>query len=259
MPIDIRKGLRQFAPRFIEARDAGLNEADTVMRLCKFFEQVLGYNGITDISREANFKNKYVDVCLKIDGTVRLLVEAKAGNVKLRDRHIEQAQGYASQNNFRWVLLSNGVEWNLYHLTFDQGIEYERAFAVSLADNGGVEAAAEKIAVLHKKSIQKGELEEFWEKATALGPASIGASLFRESVMMLLRREIRKDAGLLIDPEDLAKSLHSMLSQEARELIGPVKIRRRRKTTPAKAAPGQAAETAPRLSAEVPATAKSPG
>lgn len=258
MPVDIRKGLRQFAPRFIEAREVGLNEADTVMRLCKFFEQVLGYDGITDISREANFKNKYVDVCLKIEGTVRLLVEAKAGNVKLRDRHIEQAQGYASQNNFRWVLLSNGVEWNLYHLTFDQGIEYERAFAVSLADNGGIEAAAEKIAVLHKKSIQRGELEEFWEKATALGPASIGASLFRESVMMLLRREIRKDAGLLIDPEDLAKSLHSMLSQEARELIGPVRIRRRRKAASNKVMSKQPAEAMAQQIPKEPVDAKPP-
>ena len=229
MPVDIRKPLKKFMPRLLAAREQTLNEADTVMRLCKFFEEVLGYDGIEDISREANFKNKFVDVCLKIDGHVRLLVEAKAANVQLRDRHIEQAQGYASQNNYRWVILTNGVDWQLYHLTFDEGIEYERAFSVSLEAPEGFDASAEKLAFLHKTSVKKGELESFWEKTAALSPESLGKALFKESVIMLLRREIRRDVGLLIDPEDLGRSLHEMLSQQARELIGPMKIRRKRR------------------------------
>ena len=84
MALDIRRPLRRFSRHFIEAREAGLNEADTVLRLCKFFEDVLGYDGLTDISREAEFKNKFVDVCLKIDGRTRLLVEAKGADVYAR-------------------------------------------------------------------------------------------------------------------------------------------------------------------------------
>jgi len=230
MPPDIRKDLKRFAPVFLEARDNGLNEADTVLRLCKFFESVLGYDGIVDISREAHLKNKFVDVCLKVDGRVRLLVEAKAGGVTLRDRHIEQAQRYASENNFRWVILTNGVDWNLYHLTFEEGIEYERAFMVSLASPVEMEEATLKLAFLHSKSVRKGDLDSFWEKTTALGPASMGKALFRDSTLRFLRREIRKEAGVLIDPEDLARSLHAMFTPEAREEIGPVKIRKSRST-----------------------------
>jgi hypothetical protein len=92
MSIDIRKPLKRFIPHFLQARKDGLNEADTVLRLCRFFEEVLGYDGLQDISREAQLKNKYVDICLKIDGRVRLLVEVKAADQQLRDRHIEQAQ-----------------------------------------------------------------------------------------------------------------------------------------------------------------------
>jgi len=229
--VDIRKSLTRFLPHLLQARDAGLNEADTVLRLCKFFEEVLGYDGLEDISREAQLKHKYVDICLKVDGRVRLLVEAKAADQKLRDRHIEQAQGYAAQNNYRWVLLTNGVDWHLYHLTFEQGIEYERAFAVSLGNEEGLEEAAQRLALLHKQSLQKDELDQFWEKAAALEPVSIAKALFSQSVLMLIRREIRRDTGLLIDPEDLAKSLHGMFSTEARELIGPVRIRRRRRAS----------------------------
>jgi hypothetical protein len=63
MPPDIRKTLKRFAPKFLDARAAELNEADTVLRLCKFFEDVLGYDAIEDISREAHMKNK-------VDGTI---------------------------------------------------------------------------------------------------------------------------------------------------------------------------------------------
>jgi hypothetical protein len=244
MAIDIRKSLKKFAPHFTAARDGGMNEADTVLRLCRFFEDVLGYDGLEDISREAQMKNKFVDVCLKIDDRVRLLVEAKAAGVQLRDRHIEQAQAYASQNNYRWVLLTNGIEWHLYHLTFEEGIEYERAFVVSLATDEALDEAATKLALLHKLSVRKGLLDEFWEKATALGPTSICKALFSESVLMLLRREIRRDTGLLIDPEDLAKSLHAMLSTETREQIGPLRVRRRRRPTPKPADQAAPAPTA---------------
>jgi hypothetical protein len=234
MTVDIRKPLKKFIPLMEEARDDGLNEADTVLRLCRFFEEVLGYDGLRDISREAELKGKYVDVCVKIDGRVRLLVEAKAGNVRLRDKHIEQAQSYASRNNYRWVLLTNGIDWYLYHLTFDEGIEYERAFAISLTAEGDLDDAATKLALLHKKSLAKGQLDEYWDMTTALGASSIGRALFHENVLMLIRREIRRDGGVLIDREDLAKALHEMFTPEARENIGPLKVRRRRKATRAK-------------------------
>jgi len=231
MSINIRRSLKQFIPHLLQARKDCLNEADTVLRICRFFEKVLGYDGLQDISREAQFKRKYIDICLKVDGRVRLLIEVKAADQQLRDRHIEQAQTYAAQNNYRWVLLTNGVEWHLYHLTFEEGIEYERAFIVSLEEEGELDDAVQKLSILHKQSIQKGELELFWEKTTALCAGSIGKALFSENVLRLLRRELRRKTGLLIDTEDLAKSIHEMLCTEAREQIGPMRIRKQRRVS----------------------------
>lgn len=228
---DIKRSLRRFAPILRQAREGHLNEADTVRVLCKFFEDVLGYDAIEDISREAHLKGKFVDICLKVDGQVRLLVEAKAGAVTLRDRHIDQAQSYAAQNNFQWVLLTNGIEWNLYHLTFSEGIEYERAFAVSVWEEGAIDDCAAKLGLLHKTAVKKGELDAFWDTSTALSAASIGKSLFTESVLRFLRRQIRKDCGMLVDHEDIATALHEMLSVESREQIGQLKIRRQRKAS----------------------------
>lgn len=226
MAVDIRKPLKKFIPHLIAARDQNLNEADVVVRLIKLLEDVLGYDGLSEITREMNLKDKYVDLAVKIDGTVKFLIEAKSAGTELRDRHIEQAERYAAENNIRWVLLTNGIVWNLYHLTFDEGIEYTRAFSIDVTAD--LDRCAECIALLHRTSVRKNGLDDFWAHQVALSPESIGRALFHENTLRLMRREIRRKEGLGVDEEDLAKSIHDMLSVEAREVIGPMKIRRTR-------------------------------
>jgi hypothetical protein len=62
-----------------------------------------------------------------------------------------------------------------------------------------------------------------------MNAASIGKALFSEGVLRVIRRDIRKREGLLVDEEDLAKAIHNMMSPESREQMGPMRIRRRRK------------------------------
>ncbi len=245
---NIRTPLRKFARHFNDFREAKANESDTVARLRHFFEEVLGYDGVKDISSETEMKGKYVDLCLKIDGNICLLVEAKAAAMQLRVRQIDQAKHYASENGFRWVLLTNGVEWNLYHVTFDEndGIEYDPAFSASLAD-ARLDDAAEKLSIIHKRSISRDGLERYWERVSALCAGSVGKAIFHESVLKVLRREIRRQCGVMIDPEDLAVAVHEMFSQEARDQMGPLRIRKRRKASrksDAKSTPAAAIENA---------------
>jgi hypothetical protein len=227
MASDIRRALKKLQPVMLEAQQANLNEADTAQRLVIFFQEVLGYDPLTEISREAQIKDKYVDIALKIEGAVKLLVEAKAAGVDLRDRHIEQAKSYAAESNIRWVVLTNGVIWSLYHLTFEEGIEYERLFLADLAVDD-LDAAAEKLSLIHRRSVGRGKHEEFWQRHTALDAVSLGKAIYTENVLRLMRRDIRKREGILVDEEDLAGAIHAMLSSEVREKIGPVRIRRPR-------------------------------
>lgn len=224
----VKRSLKKLVPHLLEARDQNLNEADTVHRIIKVFEDVLGYDALNEISRETQLKGKYIDIALKIDNVIRLLVEAKAAGVTLRHRHIEQAYSYASRNNFRWILLTNGIVWNLYHLTFEEGIEYEVAFSIDLSEDD-YDTAVEYLSLLHRDCIKSGGFEDFWEKQMALAPVSIGKAIFHEDVLNRIRREIRREAGILIDSEDLAAAIRSMLSQETREQIGPLKIYKKRR------------------------------
>lgn len=145
----------------------------------------------------------------------------------LRDRYIEQAQRYASEGNIRWVVLTNGLVWHLYHLSFEEGIEYERAFSVDLSADP-LDKVSDLLSLLHRKAITKGELQVYWEKRVALSAKSVGRVLFFEDTLRLMRREIKRLDGILIDEEDLGAAIQSMLCAEAREQIGPFKIRRKR-------------------------------
>jgi predicted type IV restriction endonuclease len=88
------------------------------MFLVKFIEELLEYDSFKgEVSKELAIKEKYCDIALKVDGTVRILIEAKAAGLKgLVDRNIEQAENYASKAGIRWDVLTNGIEWRLYHL-----------------------------------------------------------------------------------------------------------------------------------------------
>ena len=46
----------------------------------------------------------------------------------------------------------------------------------------------------------------------------------------MIRRELRRKQGLLLDVEDLAEAIRALLSVEAREKIGVVRIRRSKRT-----------------------------
>ncbi|HEV8385012.1 MAG TPA: type I restriction enzyme HsdR N-terminal domain-containing protein [Candidatus Acidoferrales bacterium] len=242
-------------PVLLKAQEENLNEADTGQRLVMFFEQVLGYDPLTEVTREAMVKEKYVDFALKVDGAVKLLVEAKAAGVDLRDRHIDQAKSYAAEANIRWVLLTNGVIWSLYHLTFEEGIEYARVFQVNLAACD-FDAAAEQLSLLHRRNIAAAKHEKFWQLHAALDPCSLGKALYGENVLRLMRRDIRRREGILVDEEDLANAIHAMLSTESREKIGPVKIRRRRAPRASAAAAATSAAPVPAQPSATPPTTK---
>jgi predicted type IV restriction endonuclease len=224
MNINITPKLKKYVPILLKAQTDNLNEADTSARVCKVLEDVLGYDAFEEISKEIEIREKNADVAIKIDGVVKFLIEVKRASRALRDRDIEQCEKYAAEHNIQWVLLTNGVTWNLYHLTFGEGIEYETAFSVTLTPENATECA-EKIGVLHRSSVKSGAHDEFWKHRTALSAKSIGKAIFFEGTIMFIRRQIRHHEGILIDPQDLAEAIHSLFDGKAREQIGTAKIR----------------------------------
>ncbi len=227
--------LRKFAAAFREARDRNANESDTVMFLVKFFEEMLGYDALKgEISKELQIKDRYCDLALKISGTVRVLVECKAASQKgLTDKHIEQAENYASRAGLRWVALTNGIEWKLYHVTFaeGEGIAHDLAFEGNLLEE--VETSPEslwsKLSLLSRDSIQADMLEQYWSQRKALSPASVVRVLFTQDVLTVVRRELNRRAPVRLDLQDVFSAIRDVLSREALLEAGDITITKSRK------------------------------
>lgn len=219
--------LKKYAPYLLKAQEDNLNEADTLQIIIKVFENVLDYDVLSEISHEMEIKSKRVDLAIKIDAKTRFLVEVKRADTKLRNRHVEQGEKYAAEGNIQWILLTNGVEWKLFHLTFDEGIDYEIVFSTDLATDS-IEKVADLLGLLHRHAIKTGEHEEFWKQRAALNATSIGNALFSEDVLLVVRREIKRHEGTLIAVEDLAEAIYSLFTEEAKVQIGPLKIHSKR-------------------------------
>lgn len=227
--------LTRFGTAFRDARDRGANESDTVMYLVRFFEDVLGFDSLKgEISKELAIRDRYCDLALKVDGEVKLLVEVKAASLKtLADKHIEQAENYASRAGLRWVLLTNGIDWHLYHLTFaeGEGIVHDLAFELNLLEalDGNPDGVWAKLDLLSRASLKKDALETFWQHKKVLSAASVVRVLFHEDVLRVVRRLLRKDAEAMLDIEDVFTAVRDVISKEALAEAGDLGITRRRK------------------------------
>jgi hypothetical protein len=205
------------------------------MYLIKFFEDVLGYDSLSgEISKEVSIKDRYCDFGIRISGDYKFLVEVKAaGNKSLREKDIEQAENYGSRMGIKWVLLTNGIEWQLYHLSFSEGegIAHDLLFNVNLIEN--VESDPDKvwscIGLLEKENIKKEILEEFLNNKKALSPQSLIKTLFKEEVLTVIRRELNRSGEVRLDMKDVVGAIKEMLSKDALMEAGELGFKKRRK------------------------------
>ncbi len=243
MPIDISRGLKKYIPIFQEAHEQGINEAETSMRISKFLEDVLGYDIFSDVSKEYTVKDKYVDYAIKVNNKPVFFIEIKQAGMELRKSHIEQASNYAANAGIRWVVLTSGRHWQAYHLSFGEGIESDLVWSTDILED---DDASFYISLLHKKSILKNELEDYYLRRKTLSPRSIIQAIFQEDTLRAIKKHLREATGVSVDEDELTDSIKDLLSKDAWEQIGNVKIKRKRKISK----PKQEAETTPAQPAE---------
>lgn len=239
MEKDFKKNVKKYFLIFKNAQETGKKEADLVMYLVQFFQDCLGYDIFTEISKEYQVKDKYCDIAVKLNGQVEFMVEVKQPGTRLMDRHIQQSENYAMRSGTKWVILTNGCEWRVFHLSFDEegGVESTLVFKIDLIKDFGErpDYVIEKFSFLHKKYYLKGELDKFLKKKTLLIPKSLAKSLFSENVLNIIGREINRGADVKVGVEEVAKALKNMLDKEILADMADIKIvkKRRRKRTKA--------------------------
>jgi len=193
------------------AKDRDVNESDTVSIIKDMLAEVFGYDKYVDVTSEFAIRGTFCDLAIKIDNKVEFLIEAKAIGLELKDSHLKQAIDYGANNGAPWVILTNGVDWRLYKVKFEQPINYDFVCSYNFMDlDTKNEEHLEKLFLVCKEGLVKAAREEFHERMLTVNRFVIGALVLTDDVVGAIRRELRKVSdGVLVAPEAILAILKS--------------------------------------------------
>lgn len=201
--------LKAFQGVLAQQRARDVSEADTVTVVKDLLSEIFGYDKYAELTSEHSIRGTFCDLAVKLDGKLAFLIEVKAINTDLKDGHVKQAVDYAANQGCEWVVLTNGVEWRLYHVLFKKPIDKQEIASFDLTKvNLRAECDAEKLYLLTREGFVKSAVTEYRDKKDATSRYMLAAILTNsDSVQSALRREIRRVSELLVDEADVLKML----------------------------------------------------
>ena len=205
----ISEGLKRFQPIVESAKKRDINESDTVVLMTGMLSEILGFDKYADITTEVAIRGTFCDLALKVDGKLRMLIEAKAIGIELKEHHIKQAVDYAANKGLEWVILSNGIKWRIYKIIFSKPINHILVCEIDfLSLNGKNEEDIEHLFLLTKEAISKSLLDDFYTQKQATSRFIIGNLLCADPILQAIKKELRLIfPDIKVQPEEIKNVL----------------------------------------------------
>ncbi|MEO8332048.1 MAG: type I restriction enzyme HsdR N-terminal domain-containing protein [Gallionella sp.] len=198
--------VKRFQSILSEAKDRDISESDTVVIIGDMLSEMLGYKKYTEITTEFAIRGTYCDLAVKVDSSVRFLIEAKAVGIDLKDNHIKQAIDYGANHGIEWVILTNGVNWQVYKIHFRQPIDKSLIFEIDILQASPRNPQLlECFGNLSREGFTQSSMTAFFQQQQATSKFSLAALLTSESMLQALRKEIRKISSTIKVEEDFLK------------------------------------------------------
>lgn len=198
----------------LAARDA--NEGDTRLLVTDFLCDGLGYDKYADLTTEYQVKGEFADYGVRIDKQLVAFIEVKRVATKLNVKHLRQVEMYAVNEGIEWVILTNGVEWQVYHLTGGLPIVMDLAFTVNLLGDESGTHKVNQLFYLSREALKRRLIDELWQTKRATSPKSLAQVVLSAAVLGAVRKELRRTSGHNADEAQLGKLLReTVLRPEA--------------------------------------------
>jgi hypothetical protein len=189
----IAAGLKRFQPILTAARSRDINESDTVVLVTDLLQDVFGYDKYVEITSEHMIRSTFCDLAVKLDGTLAFLIEVKAIGLEPKEQYVRQAVDYAANQGVDWVVLTNGVTWRVYKVSFTKPIAHELVVDLDLLSMNARNAEhVELLGLLAKEGWQKAHLGDYHSQKQALSRFTLGALVVSLPILEILRREVRR-------------------------------------------------------------------
>ncbi len=197
VPISASKRLVAAVPKFkdilMRAKERDINESDTVTIVTDILSEVFGFDKYSEITREHVVQGTYCDIAIQTEKGVEYLIEVKAIGLTLNSRHLRQAVNYAAREGINWVVLTNGIDWELHRVSVEDKVQNELMFRFSFAEiNMRQKESVELLFLLCKRGVQKDLISDYYQRKQSINRYTVGALMLTEPVINVVRRELRK-------------------------------------------------------------------
>lgn len=186
-------GIKKFQPILNTAKSRDVNESDTVIIITDMLSEVFGYDKYSEITSEFTIRSTYCDLAIKLDSKIAFLLEVKAVGLELKDNYVKQAVDYAANQGIDFVVLTNGVLWKVFKITFSKPIDQELVFEFEFLNlNQKKLDDIEKLSLLSKEGWLKSFLYDYHSQKQALSKFFLSALILSDPITDAIRRELKK-------------------------------------------------------------------
>lgn len=205
----LTQGVKRFQPILESAKSRDVGESDTVTIIKDMLAEIFGYDKYSEITSEHAIRGTYCDLATKIDGVLQLLIEVKAIGIDLKEPHVKQAVDYAANQGVDWVVLTNGIVWRVYKISFGKPIDQELVVEMDFlkASHRNVKDI-EQLYLLCKEGWIKSVLGEFHTQKQALSRFFLSELIQSDIILNVLRRELRRlSPDVRVDTQEILEVL----------------------------------------------------
>ena len=116
--------------------------------------------------------------------------------MNLTDDYVRQATNYAADSGIEWVVLTNGIEWKIYHITFGKPIDKELVYEFNMCElNTKNQADVELLYYLCIEAFapnSKATLEDLRQQKQIFNRFVIGQVILTDAGIDSIRKCLRK-------------------------------------------------------------------
>ena len=201
----VKAAVRKFQKPLADlvARDA--NEGDTRLLVTDLLCEGLGYDKYEDLTTEYQVKVDFADYGVRIDKQLVAFIEVKRCAQALNEKHLRQVQSYAVNEGVEWMMLTNGRNWQLWHMSPGMPVQMDMVLNIDLLSDETVAKKADAMFYMCRDSFKRHQVDELWKTRAATSPKAVAKALMSEKVLEEVRRELRRQTGYLADRDRIAQ------------------------------------------------------
>lgn len=201
----LKAAIKKYSKSLADLKERDANEADTRLFITDFLCDAFGLDKYKDLSTEYRVKGEYVDYGIRLDNDMIAFVEVKRLNTKLGPKHLRQVQSYALNEGVEWIILTNGAEWQIYHLSGGLPVSTDLVFMVDLLSELSIGQKSDALFSITREALKRGRLNELWQAKRATSPTSLATVLLSPAVVDAVRKELRKTTGYMVSDDEIQR------------------------------------------------------